>query len=171
MFHERRIFDILERILHKLEEIRLQLRPGLFSLDLTFYPGVSMSTASLPITTIQVGGTGQLVVQLLQTVNGVTAPYVAPAGAAPYTFAPAVTSNDADITIAPATTDVTGGTVPLAQQFSVADTAGDTVSTFTLTATATAPDGTALTDTITINLSSTPPTSAFSLSMAFYPAP
>lgn len=155
---------VLRKILYFLEsQNHFSLRLTLFSLP----RGNPMSTLPLPITTIPVGGNGQLVVQLLQ--NG--AVYVAPAGAAPYTFTPSVTSNDTDITVSPASIDVTGGAVPLSQQFLIVDATGDTVSSFILTATATAPDGTALTDTLTINVSSTPPTSTFSLSMALYPTP
>ena len=80
---------------------------------------------SSPITSLPLGGNAQLVAQLLE--NG--APYVAPAGVAPYTFSPSASSDDPDVTITPATADVTGGQVPLAQQFLITDSASDTVGT------------------------------------------
>ena len=110
-----------------------------------------------------------MAVQLLE--DG--APYVAPAGAVPYTFAPSVTVDDASLTIAPATADVTSGAVPVAQQFLLTDSSADAGTSFDLTITATAPDGTPLSEVVTISLTAVtpPPASPFSLSATVYPAP
>ena len=127
-----------------------------------------MSTSALPITSIALGGQAQLVVQLMQ--NGVA--YVAPSGAAPYTFSPSVSSDDPNVSSAPATADVTSGAVPLSQQFLLTDSASDTVGDVDdITVTAVAPDGTNLTETITVGIGAATAPSTFGLSVALYPAP
>lgn len=158
----REILELQRQTLAKADEILRRLPPQ-FSLKLTLYSGAPMSS---PITSLPVGGSAQLAVQLLQ--NG--APYVAPAGAPPYTFSPSVSSPDADISISPATADVTGGAVPLSQQFAIADASGDTPGSFDLNVTATAPDGSTQTVTLTTTLTPTVP-ETFSLSATLYPVP
>jgi len=127
-----------------------------------------MSSPVLPITSLPLGGNAQLVAQLLQ--NG--APYVPPAGAAPFNFAPSVTSDDPNVAVAPATADVTGGAIPLSQQFLVTDSASDSVGVpDDITVTATAPDGSTVTETVAFSIGPASPASPFGLSLAFYPAP
>lgn len=127
-----------------------------------------MSSAVLPITSLPLGGNAQLVVQLLE--NG--APYVASDGAAPYTFSPSVSSDDANVTIGPATSDVSGGAVPLAQQFLLTDSATDTIGApDDITVTATAPDGSTVTETVSFSIGEGSTTNTFSLSLALYPVP
>jgi hypothetical protein len=156
---------ILQQILHEIRAIRREVAPHRFSLSLGLYSGEFMSS---PITSIALGGSAQLVVQLLE--NGVL--YVAPSGAPPYTFAPSVSSNDANVTSAPATADVTSGAVPLSQQFLLTDSASDTVGNVdAVTVTAVAPDGSTITETINIGIGEAVPVNVFSLSLALYPSP
>ncbi len=157
--------QVLEELLAVLREYR-RLHQNRFSLKLTLYRGDFMSTSPTPITAFPVGGSAQLAVQLLD--NGV--PYVAPAGAAPFTLQPTVSSNDPELTVAPAIADVTAGAVPLAQQYLLTDLAGDPDAEFILTVGATAPDGTTLKATLTIDLTAVA-TSPFSLGLQLFPAP
>ena len=160
---------LLEAILHEIRAIRRELAPHKWFLQLVVYPsGVDMSSAVAPITSLPLGGSAQLVAQLLD--NG--QPYVAPAGAPPYTFSPSVATDDPDVSIAPATVDVTSGAVPLSQQFVLTDSSADTVGTpDDITVTATAPDGTALSETVAFSIGAASPPSPFGLSLAFYPTP
>jgi hypothetical protein len=159
---------ILQSILEEVRAIRREVAPHNWSLKLALYTGDDMSSAVLPITSMPLGGNAQLVVQLLE--NG--APYVPPSGAAPFTFSPSVTSDDADITVAPATVDVSAGAVPLAQQFVLTDAAGDTVGVpDDITVTGTAPDGSTVTETVAFSIGPASPTNTFGLSLAFYPTP
>ena len=169
LIRSERLFEQLLRetraILREVRAIRREVAPHRFTLQLTLYTGDDMSS---PITSLPLGGNAQLVAQLLE--NG--APYVAPAGAAPYTFSPSASSNDPDVTITPATADVTGGQVPLAQQFLITDSASDTVGTpDDITVTAVAPDGSTVTETVAFTIGPASPVNTFSLSLAFYPAP
>lgn len=123
---------------------------------------------SSPITSMPLGGNAQLVAQLLD--NG--APYVAPAGAPPYTFSPTVSTDDPNVSIAPATIDVTNGAVPLSQQFVLTDSSSDAVGTpDDITVTATAPDGSTVTETVAFSIGPATPVNEFGLSLAFFPTP
>ena len=156
---------LLEQILREVRAIRREVAPHRFSLQLTLYSGDVMSS---PITSIALGGSAQLVAQLLE--NG--AVYVPPAGAPPYTFAPTVSSSDANVTSTPATTDVTAGAVPLSQQFLLTDSASDTVGNVdAVTVSAVAPDGSTIEETINIGIGPAVAVNTFSLSLALYPAP
>jgi hypothetical protein len=160
-----RIERLLEKILIETRAIQREVVPRHYSLQLTLYSGDVMSS---PITSIALGGSAQLVAQLLE--NG--AVYVPPAGAPPYTFAPQVSSTDPNVTSAPATADVTGGAVPLSQQFLLTDSASDTVGAVdAVTVTAVAPDGSTIEETINIGIGPAVPVNTFSLSLALYPAP
>jgi hypothetical protein len=160
-----RIEHLFEQLLHEVRAIRREVAPHNWSMQLTLYTGDDMSS---PITSLPLGGSAQLVAQLLE--NG--QPYVAPAGAPPYTFSPSATTDDADVTIAPATADVTAGAVPLSQQFLITDSASDTVGTpDDITVTATAPDGSTVTETVAFTIGPAVVTNTFGLSLAFYPAP
>jgi hypothetical protein len=163
-----RIERLFQQLLCEVRAIRREVAPHNFSLQLTLYTGDGMSSQVLPITSIALGGNAQLVAQLLES----GAPYVAPAGAAPYTFAPTISSSDANVTSAPATVDVTGGAVPLAQQFLLTDSANDTVGAVdAITVSAVAPDGTTVTETINVGVGPAVPVNTFGLSLALYPAP
>jgi len=156
---------LLQQILREVRAIRREVAPHRFSLQLTLYLGDVMSS---PITSIALGGSAQLVAQLLE--NG--AVYVPPAGAPPYTFAPQVSSNDPNVSSAPATADVTGSAVPLSQQFLLTDSASDTVGNVdAVTVQAVAPDGSTIEETINIGIGPAVPVNTFSLSLALYPAP
>jgi len=158
----------MRAVLREVRAIRREVAPQKFTLQLTLYTGDGMSSPVLPITSLPLGGSAQLVAQLLE--NG--APYVAPAGAPPYTFSPSVSSDDANITIAPAAIDVTGGQVPLVQQFLITDSANDAVGTpDDITVTAIAPDGSTVTETVAFTIGDANPVNTFGLSLAFYPAP
>ena len=160
-----RIERLLEKILIETRAIQREVVPRHYSLQLTLYSGDVMSS---PITSIALGGSAQLVAQLLE--NG--AVYVPPAGAPPYTFAPQVSSTDPNVTSAPAMADVTGGAVPLSQQFLLTDSASDTVGAVdAVTVTAVAPDGSTIEETINIGIGPAVPVNTFSLSLALYPAP
>ena len=160
-----RIERVLEKIYHEIRAIRREVAPHRFSLSLGLYSGDFMSS---PITSIALGGSAQLVAQLLE--NG--AVYVPPAGAPPYTFAPQVSSSDPNVTSAPATADVTGGAVPLSQQFLLTDSASDTVGNVdAVIVQAIAPDGSTIEETINIGIGPAVPVNTFSLSLALYPAP
>jgi hypothetical protein len=164
-----RLERIGEAILREIRAIRREVAPHNWSLKLTLYPtGECMSSPVLPITSLPLGGSAQLVAQLLE--NG--SPYVAPAGAAPFTFAPAVSSDDPNITVEPATTDISGGTVPLSQQFLITDSTSDAVGTpDDITVSAQAPDGSTVTETVAFSIGPATPVNTFGLSLAFFPAP
>jgi hypothetical protein len=165
--YQREVLHLLRRIVRSLHHAFPQ--PPEFSITLTLYPvGGSMSSPVLPITSIPLGGQAQLVAQLTQ--NG--AAYVPPAGST-FTFTPTVNSTDANVSSAPAIQDVTGGAVPLGQQFLLTDASGDAVGAVdAVTVSGTAPDGTTVTDTINITVGpATVVTSPFGLSLALFPAP
>ena len=163
-----KIEHVLLSIRDEVRALRRELAPPHWSLKLTLYTGDGMSSPVLPITSIPLGGNAQLVAQLLQ--NG--APYVPPAGAAPYTFSPTISSSDPNVSSAPATVDVTGGAVPLAQQFLLTDSASDTVGAVdAVTVSAEAPDGSTVTETINVGIGPSTPASTFGISLALYPAP
>ena len=160
-----KIEHILRELLCEVRGIRRAVAPQNFSVQLNLYQGDSMSS---PITSLPLGGSAQLVAQLLEN----NAPYVAPAGAPPYTFSPSATSDDPNVSIVTATADLTGGLVPLAQQFLVTDSTSDTVGVpDDITVTATAPDGSTVTETVAFSIGPASPVNTFGLSLAFYPAP
>ena len=96
-------------------------------------------------------GTASILLELFD--NG--APYVAPAGST-YVFTPTLTASDPSVTIAP------DATVP--DQFDVTIPAGDPSTSVTFTGSATAPDGTTATGTLSIPFTATP--QAFSISVS-----
>jgi len=169
------LFQLLRELVrgqqHEIHILKRLLRPfenyHEYELKLTLYPVGGDSMSTLPITSIPLGGQAQLVAQLTQ--NGL--PYVPPAGST-FTFSPTVVSADPNVTSAPATADVTGGAVPLNQQFLLSDAAGDVVGAVdAVTVSGTAPDGTPVTDTINITVGPSTAPSSFGLSLALYPAP
>ena len=66
----------MRAVLREVRAIRREVTPHKFTLQLTMYTGDGMSSPVLPITSLPLGGSAQLVAQLLE--NG--APYIAPAG-------------------------------------------------------------------------------------------
>jgi hypothetical protein len=110
-------------------------------------PVYSVRLTQLPENTMAIGNitagtTGQIGAALLD--NG--APVAGFTGT--FTF----TASDTTVTFAPATTDASGGTIPLANQTVISVPAGDPGTSVTVTATTTAPDGTTATGTLTIAL-------------------
>ena len=124
----------------------------------TFYGG-TMSTLPSPITSSPVG-TSVLLVMTLNIPSGVTPP-------AGYTYAPQVSTPESSVSVSPATTDQTGGAVPLAQQFIVTDAATDSPNTTIFTATDPAGFASPLTFPFTWGTVTPPP--SVSQSAAFYP--
>lgn len=100
----------------------------------------------MAIGNITAGTTGQLGATLLDN------------GAAVTGFTPTFTfsASDTTVTFAPATTDGSGGTVPLANQTVISVPAGDTGTSVTITASTPAPDGTTASGTLTITLTPVP---------------
>lgn len=138
--HIKKKIDLLLEL--EREEIHL-LREILKRLPRTNYT-IKMEEL-MSIGNIVAGTTGQLAAVLLE--NGVA--YTAPAGST-YVFTPSVTSSDPLVTITPATVDASGGTVPLADQFLLTVDGADAGGTAVFTATATDPNGNALTATLSI---------------------
>lgn len=66
------------------------------------------------------------------------------------------TADDASVTFAPATTDASGGTIPLASQTVISVPAGDPGTPVTVTASSPDPEGGTVTGTLTIALTPTP---------------
>jgi hypothetical protein len=67
-----------------------------------------------------------------------------------FVLTPTYTADDSAVTFAPATTDASGGTIPLTAQTVVSVPAGDANTTVTITASSPAPDGSTATGTLTI---------------------
>ena len=133
---------LLEKILHILERIENKL-PNHYSIRVTQENPMAIGSLTSP-------GTASILLALLD--NG--APYVAPEGSS-YVFTPTLTASDTSVTIAP------DATVP--DQFDVTIPAGDTSTSVVFTGTATAPDGTTATGTLTIPFAATP--QVFSISV------
>jgi hypothetical protein len=105
--------------------------------------------------TITPGSPGQFAAVLLN--NGVadTSSFV-PA----FTF----TSSDPSATLAPATTDASGGKIPLANQVVLTVPTGDTLDSVSVTATCVDPNGATQTGSVTVAIGSgTPPANAYSV--------
>jgi hypothetical protein len=100
-----------------------------------------LRSSTMALGTLTPGGTGQFGAVLLN--NGVpdTSSFVPS-----FTF----TTSDASATVAPATTDASGGTIALQNQSVVSIPAGDTSTTITVTATATDPNGVSQSGTSTV---------------------
>jgi hypothetical protein len=132
---QRRTLEVEERILRVLERIEAAL-PHRYIIRITLENEISIGLLSSP-------GTASILLALLD--NG--APYTPPVGST-YVFTPTLTASDTDVTIAadPTTPD----------QFDVTIPAGDPSTSVTFTASATAPDGTTATGTLTIPFAPTP---------------
>jgi hypothetical protein len=106
-------------------------------------PHYSIQIKELPMAlgTLTPGGTGQFGAVLLN--NGVpdTSSFVPS-----FTF----TTNDATATVAAATVDASGGTIPLANQAVVTIASGDTSTSITVTATTLDPNGVSQSGTSTV---------------------
>lgn len=101
--------------------------------------GDTMAIGSIPA-----GSTGQFAAAV-QFPSGVTAP-------SGYTPSVTWSSPDSLITFTPATTDLSGGTIPLSQQIIVNVDATDANTSGTIGASSTAPDGTVITATSTFTI-------------------
>jgi hypothetical protein len=143
----------MREIIHLLREIlrEVKRKPNNYAIQLT-------QETPMAIGNITAGTTGQFGAALLD--NGVA--FVLPAGST-YVFSPSFTASDPTVTFAPATTDESGGTIPLADQTVATVPAGDTGTSVTITATAIAPDGTTATGTLTVTL--TPEAQAFTIAV------
>ena len=110
---------------------------------------------------ITAGTTGQVSAGPLLD-NGV--PYVTPPDSV-YVFVPTLTSSDLDVIITPATTDMSGGTIPLALQFVLTVPAGELGTSVTISGSAPAPDGSLAVGTpLTIALTPLPQQFTFAIS-------
>lgn len=137
----RRIERDLKQIDHRLSHIEREIRPqpnNHFTLQVQEIP--------MAIGTIAPGTTGQFGVTLLD--NGVP-------DTTGFAVSPTFTADDTSVTFAPATTDASNGSIPVAAQTVASVPAGDPGTSVTITASATAPDGTTATGTITVALTGT----------------
>lgn len=125
-----------ERIEQLLRQLRRELNPNRFTIRITQENTMAIGQLSSP-------GTAEILLALLD--NG--SPYVPPAGSS-YVFTPTLTASDSSVSIA------ADPTVP--NQFDVTIPAGDTGASVTFNATATAPDGTTATGTLTVPLAPVP---------------
>jgi hypothetical protein len=145
----RGILEAQDRMLRIIERTIILCIPHRFTLKLT-------QEGTMAIGTIAAGSTGQFGVALLD--NGV--PYVDPTGST-YALTPTFTASDPTVTFAPATEDASAGAILLADQVVATVPAGDLGTSVTITATATAPDGTTITGELTVAL--TPEAQKFTL--------
>jgi hypothetical protein len=95
--------------------------------------------------TIAPGSTGQFGAVLLNNGAPDTSSFVPS-----FTF----TASDPSVTFAPATTDASGGTIPLAQQTVMSVPSSDTLGSVTVTATATDPNGATQSGSVTVAIGS-----------------
>lgn len=152
--------DFLRAILDELRRIGRYVAEILRFLEQDFNRyTIRIQEIPMALGNITAGTTGQFGATLLD--NGTT--YVAPSGST-YVFAPTFTSSDATVTFAAATTDASGGTIPLADQTVVSVPGSDQNTSLTITATALAPDGTTVTNSITVAL--TPGPQQFTIAVA-----
>ncbi len=124
------------------EELRL-LRKILHLLEFPHLTILQLGDA-MAIGNITAGSTGQFAAAV-QFPSGVTAP-------SGYTPSVTWSSPDPLITFTPATTDLSGGTIPLSQQTIVNVDATDTNTSGTIGASALAPDGTAISATFSFTI-------------------
>ena len=139
-----------------LYEIEQDLHPKRFTLQAIQFQGDNMALVALAP-----GNVAQFGVVLLN--NGT--PASASNGNVPASFVltPTLTFDDTLVTVAPATADQSGGTIPLTSQFLATDGAGDTATSTIGTFTAVDPLGNTQTTTITWAGAVTPPVDGFSL--------
>lgn len=127
----RRILEVQEHTLRVLERIE-RLFPHRYSIKFTF-------TSENPMAIGQLSSPGTAVLLLALLDNG--EPYVEPSGSA-YVFTPTLTASDASVTITP------DASTP--NQFDVVIPAGDSSASVIFSASATAPDGSTASGTLTI---------------------
>jgi len=141
---------LLREILHVLERLNRKI-PDRYQIHIT-------QETPMAIGNIPAGSSGQLGAQLL--LNGSS--YVVPSDDS-YVFTPTFTADDPSVTFTAATTDESGGTLPLADQIVLDVPAGDTGTSVTVTVTAADPNGNTLSATLTIPL--TPEGQTFTISL------
>lgn len=144
------IAELLREILHVLERLNRKI-PDHYSIRVT-------QETPMAIGNIPAGSSGQLGAELLM--NG--SPYVIPSGSS-YVFTPTFTADDPSVTLTPATTDESGGTLPLTGQIVVNVPAADTGASVTVTVMAADPNGNTLSQSLTIAL--TPEAQTFTISL------
>lgn len=104
--------------------------------------------------TIAPGSTGQFGAVLLNNGKPDTTSFVPS-----FTF----TSSDPSVTFAPATTDASGGTIPLSQQTVLSVPTGDTLGSVTVTATCVDPNGVSQSNSVTVAIGSGPAVPVYSV--------
>lgn len=166
--HDRLLLIIAVLVVLAVITLLYNRRKARYGLSAHFYalPKENTMSSVSPITSIPVGSSCVLAVVYTQNGNPFTNPTSGPA----FTGL-AVTSSDSDVTIAPATADATAGAVPLAQQFQISVASTDQAAAASFSITATAPDGSTVSGTASLGLTSAPPPPSFGLSAAFYPLP
>lgn len=133
----REVLEVEQANMGFLAQIVSELTPHVFTLKGT----------NLMANPIAAGSTGQLGWTLQDNgVNDTTG----------FALTLTLSSTDTGVTFAPATTDASGGTIPLANQTVVTVPAADTNTTATITASSPAPDGSTATGSITVTLTPTP---------------
>jgi hypothetical protein len=132
-----------------LREVVSELRPTRYTIQLTQLQG----DTTMALGTIAPGSTGQFGAVLLN--NG--APFAGFTGT--FTF----TTSDPSATVAPATTDASGGTIPLANQVVVSIPTGDTLGSVSISATTTDPNGASQTGSVTVAIGGGTSTNVFSV--------
>jgi len=155
MWHHKNEKEILEEIL-KVEREQLALLEKILRNQSRYTIRITQLTENnMALVALAPGNVAQFGVTLL--LNGVP-------DTSGFAVAPTATSTDTFITFAPATTDASGGTIPLAAQISATDGTGDTATSAVITFTAVDPLGTTQTTTITWAAGTTPPIDGYSLS-------
>lgn len=104
--------------------------------------------------TIAPGSTGQFGAVLLNNGTPDTTSFVPS-----FTF----TSSDPSVTFATATTDASGGTIPLSQQTVLSVPTGDTLGSVTVTATCVDPNGVSQSNSVTVAIGSGPAVPVYSV--------
>jgi hypothetical protein len=124
---------MLREILERVKRIERQLQ-NRYTIRVTQENVMSLGT-------IAPGSTGQFGAVLLNNGTPDTSSFVPS-----FTF----TASDPSVTFAPATTDASGGTIPLAQQTVMSVPSTDTLGSVTVTATATDPNGVSQSGSVTV---------------------
>lgn len=140
--------EIQYKILHVLEQclkIGERISHQLSGMAYPHHYSIQITQENPMSTGITAGGSGQFGAALLD--NG--QPFVVPTGST-YTFAPTFSADDSMVTFSAATTDASSGTIPLNAQIIANVPGGDPDTSVTITATATAPDGSTATGSITV---------------------
>jgi hypothetical protein len=115
---------------------------------------IAIKEIPMAIGTITPGSTGQFGAVLLNNGAPDTSGFVPV-----FTF----TTSDPSATVAPATVDASGGTIPLAQQAVVSIPTGDTLGSVVVTATTTDPTGASQSGSVTVAIGGGSPTAVYTV--------